>query len=60
MTSAPIRSICRYPVKGLAVESLPSARLAAGQALCADRLHAIENGPCGFDIAPRDGVAPTR
>lgn len=48
-SSAQIRSIYRYPIKGLSAESLPATRLAAGQTLPADRLYAIENGPCGFD-----------
>lgn len=46
-----IRDICRYPVKGLSAERLPRADLAAGRTLAADRLYAIENGPCGFDPA---------
>jgi uncharacterized protein len=49
--SARIRSICRYPIKGLSAESLNATRLTAGAPLPADRLYAIENGPCGFDPA---------
>ena len=49
--SARIRSIYRYPIKGLSAESLATTRLAAGATLPADRLYAIENGPCGFDPA---------
>jgi uncharacterized protein len=49
--TALIRSIYRYPIKGLSAESLGSTRLAAGATLPADRLYAIENGPCGFDPA---------
>lgn len=49
--SAQIRSLYRYPIKGLSAESLGSTRLEAGQPIAADRLYAIENGPCGFDPA---------
>ncbi len=53
MTSkvAQIDAIYRYPVKGLSPQPLPQTRLAVGQTLPADRLYAIENGPCGFDPA---------
>jgi hypothetical protein len=44
-----IEAIYRYPVKGLAPEPLARAALARGQTIAADRLYAIENGPCGFD-----------
>ena len=44
-----ISAIYRYPVKGLSPEAMPSARLAPGQTLPADRLYAIENGASGFD-----------
>ncbi len=46
-----IAAIYRYPVKGLSPERLARAELAAGQTIAADRLYAIENGPCGFDPA---------
>jgi uncharacterized protein YcbX len=46
-----IKSIYRYPVKGLAAEPLARTLLAPGQTLPADRLYAIENGPIGFDPA---------
>jgi uncharacterized protein len=46
---ARIRSIYRYPVKGLSAEPLASAQLQSGRTLAADRLYAIENGPSGFD-----------
>lgn len=49
--SATVRSIYRYPVKGLSPELLDRVTLAAGQTLPADRLYAIENGPSGFDPA---------
>ena len=49
--SATIRSIYRYPVKGLSPESLPGVRLEPGRTLPADRMYAIENGPSGFDAA---------
>jgi uncharacterized protein len=53
MTSAPaaIHGIYRYPVKGLSPEVLERTELAVGQTIPADRLYAIENGPCGFDPA---------
>jgi len=46
---ASVKSIYRYPVKGLSPEGLASTVLAVGQTLAADRLYAIENGPSGFD-----------
>jgi uncharacterized protein YcbX len=46
-----VKSIYRYPVKGLSAEKLPGIVLAAGQTIPADRLYAIENGPSGFDRA---------
>jgi uncharacterized protein YcbX len=49
--SATIRSIYRYPVKGLSPESLTGVRLEPGRTLPADRMYAIENGPSGFDVA---------
>ena len=51
MTTAPasIRAIYRYPVKGLTPQALERTRLSVGQTLPADRLYAVENGPCGFD-----------
>jgi uncharacterized protein len=53
MTSGPvrIRDIYRYPVKGLSPQPLERIRLSIGQTIPADRLYAIENGPCGFDPA---------
>ena len=48
---ARIDAIYRYPVKGLSPQRLERVRLSAGQTLPADRLYAIENGPCGFDPA---------
>lgn len=53
MTSAfvSLRAIYRYPVKGLSPQPLERTRLAIGQTIPADRLYAIENGPCGFDPA---------
>lgn len=47
--SAKIRSIHRYPVKGLSPEELSWATLKAGEYFPGDRLFAIENGPSGFD-----------
>src|SRR4029077_43387 len=51
MTSGPaaIRAIYRYPVKGLSPQALAQTELSIGQTVPADRLYAIENGPCGFD-----------
>jgi uncharacterized protein YcbX len=46
-----IDAIYRYPVKGLSPQPLARTQLAVGQTLPADRLYAIENGPCGFDPA---------
>jgi uncharacterized protein YcbX len=53
MTSDPasLRAIYRYPVKGLSPQPMERTRLAVGQTIPADRLYAIENGPCGFDPA---------
>ena len=53
MTSQPPRidAIYRYPVKGLSPQPLSRTHLAVGSTLPADRLYAIENGPCGFDPA---------
>jgi hypothetical protein len=49
MTSATIRSIYRYPVKGLSPEPLDRAVLSHGATLAHDRRYAIENGPSAFD-----------
>jgi uncharacterized protein YcbX len=46
---AAVKSLYRYPVKGLSPQALARTRLAPGQTVPADRLYAIENGPCGFD-----------
>jgi uncharacterized protein YcbX len=53
MTNQPARidAIYRYPVKGLSPQRLERVSLTAGATLPADRLYAIENGPCGFDPA---------
>jgi uncharacterized protein YcbX len=53
MTNQPVRidAIYRYPVKGLSPQALPRTSLSVGATLPADRLYAIENGPCGFDPA---------
>src|SRR4029077_1633766 len=48
---AVLKTIYRYPVKGLSPEALPRVRLEPGQTLPADRRYAIENGPSGFDPA---------
>lgn len=49
--TAIVRSIYRYPVKGLSPQALEMAQLTEGQTIPADRLYAIENGPAGFDPA---------
>jgi MOSC domain-containing protein len=46
-----VQSLYRYPVKGLSPQALTRIRLEPGQTVPADRLYAIENGPCGFDPA---------
>jgi len=46
-----IRSIYRYPIKGLSPEPLARAVLSPGATIPGDRLYAIENGPSGFDPA---------
>ena len=50
-TQAHIRTIYRYPVKGLSPQPLDRAELTAGQTLACDRLYAVENGPSDFDPA---------
>src|SRR5665647_982037 len=53
MTTQPARidAIYRYPIKGLSPQPLARTQLVVGGTLPADRLYAIENGPCGFDPA---------
>lgn len=53
MTAQPatVKSLYRYPVKGLSPQALFRTRLEPGQTVPADRLYAIENGPSGFDPA---------
>src|ERR1700731_4532188 len=46
---ATVKSLYRYPVKGLSPQALPRTTLSVGQTAPADRLYAIENGPIGFD-----------
>jgi uncharacterized protein YcbX len=46
-----VKSLQRYPVKGLAAESLLSADLTAGRTINGDRSFAVENGLSGFDPA---------
>src|SRR5438128_11332411 len=50
-TSATIRAIYRYPVKGLSGEALATAALGPGETLAGDGRYAIETGPSGFDPA---------
>ena len=47
--SAIIKSLYRYPLKGLSPEALNSAMLEADGHFPGDRLFAIENGPSGFN-----------
>ncbi|MDB5476177.1 MAG: hypothetical protein JWP49_1688 [Phenylobacterium sp.] len=46
-----LTGIFRHPVKGFTPEPLTSIDLAPGQGFPADRIYAVENGPCGFDPA---------
>jgi uncharacterized protein len=46
-----IKSLHRYPVKGLSAEPLRYADLESGQMISGDRAFAVENGPSGFDAA---------
>ncbi len=48
---ATLRSIYRYPVKGLSAEALAGTTLHPGATVIGDRCYAIENGPSGFDLA---------
>src|SRR5262249_2682044 len=48
---ANVRTIYRYPVKGLSAEPLAATVLTPGETLPGDRRYAIENGPSGFDPA---------
>jgi MOSC domain-containing protein len=50
-TLATIRTIYRYPVKGLSAEALAATALTPGETLLGDRCYAVENGPSGFDPA---------
>ena len=59
-TQAHIRTIYRYPVKGLSPQPLDRAELTAGQTLACDRLYAVENGPSGFDPAEPGYLPKTR
>lgn len=45
---ARLKSIYRYPVKGLSAEAMTKAELTPGQTLAHDRVYAIENGPGRF------------
>jgi uncharacterized protein YcbX len=54
---ATVRTIYRYPVKGLSAEPLAAATLSPGATVAGDRCYAIENGPSGFDPA-KPGYLP--
>jgi uncharacterized protein YcbX len=45
---ATLRSIYRYPIKGLSPEALSRTLLSPGETIAGDRRFAIENGPSGF------------
>jgi uncharacterized protein YcbX len=49
--TATVQGLYCYPVKGLSPQGLARVGLEPGKTLPADRLYAIENGPCGFDPA---------
>ena len=49
--NAGISAIFRHPIKGFTPERLNHATLNIGAAFPADRLYAVEDGPCGFDLA---------
>ena len=53
MTEQPaiLKSLYRYPVKGLSAQALPRTVLSPSQTIPGDRIYAIENGPCGFNPA---------
>lgn len=44
-----LKSIYRYPVKGLSAQALDTVALVAGDTIPFDRTYAIENGPGRFD-----------
>jgi uncharacterized protein len=46
-----VAAIFRHPVKGFTPEPLTAVDLAPGMGFPADRIYAVENGPCGFDPA---------
>jgi uncharacterized protein len=52
-----VRTIYRYPVKGLSQEALARTTLMTGATVIGDRGYAIENGGSGFDPA-RPGYLP--
>lgn len=47
--SGHVAAIFRHPVKGFTPERLETVTLAPGEGFPADRIYAVENGPCGFD-----------
>ncbi len=49
--SATVKSLYRYPVKGLTPEALESVTIEAGATMPFDRAYAIENGTGSFDPA---------
>jgi MOSC domain-containing protein len=59
MPAATLRSIYRYPLKGLSPQPYQRVTLRAGQTLPNDRRYAVENGPSGFDPAAPAWLAKT-
>ncbi len=51
METARLTALYRYPVKGLSPQPLDHATLEPGGWFPGDRIHAVENGPSGFDPA---------
>lgn len=48
---AAVTTLCSYPVKGLSAAPQDAVQLQADAFFPGDRLHAVENGPSGFDPA---------
>jgi len=50
-TGSRVRSLYRYPIKGLSGEELSTVELGVGTTFPMDRAYALENGPSDFDPA---------
>ncbi|MDF2781878.1 MAG: hypothetical protein K0S96_1682, partial [Geminicoccaceae bacterium] len=48
---ATVARICRYPIKGLSAQELPSVRLVAGEGVAQDRAFALARPGTAFDPA---------